>query len=88
MQAAIAQPMTGRREFKRISGHATACSFRRARISERLQIYGVDPSTVAPQKGASIAVIEKAYLPFILSAAQEKRAAMRHPVLAPMNLRL
>jgi len=64
-----------------------AYSFRHARITDLLQIYGVDPLTVAARKGASIAVIEKAYLPFIPSAMQEKLTAMRHPVLAPKNLR-
>jgi hypothetical protein len=32
---------------------------------ELVQIYGVDPLTVAAQTGTSIAMIEKAYLRFI-----------------------
>jgi hypothetical protein len=54
-----------------------ALRFRHARISELLQIYGVDPLTVAAQTGTSIAMIEKAYLRFIPSAMQEKLAALK-----------
>ena len=43
MQAAIAAHNEVAKGIKRISGHATAYSFRHARISELLQIYGVDP---------------------------------------------
>jgi integrase len=46
------QPSPGTDEVaKGISGHATAYSFRHARISELLQIYGVDPLTVARRRG-------------------------------------
>jgi integrase len=62
---------------RRISPDASACSFRHTCISELLQIYGVDPSTVAAQTGTSIAMIEKAYLRFIPSAMQEKLAALK-----------
>ena len=48
-----------------------------SRISELLQIYGVDPITVAAQTGTSVAMIEKAYLRFIPSAMQEKLAALK-----------
>jgi len=77
MRAAIARHNEQAKGNKRISSHATAYSFRRARISELLQIYGVDPLTVAAQTGTSIAMIEKAYLRFIPSAMQEKLAALR-----------
>ena len=77
MQAAIAAHNEVAKGIKRISGHATAYSFRHARISELLQIYGVDPLTVAAQTGTSIAMIEKAYLRFIPSAMQEKLAALK-----------
>jgi integrase len=60
-----------------LSGHATAYSLRHARISELLQIYGVDPLTVAAQTGTSVAMIEKAYLRFIPSAMLEKLAAAK-----------
>jgi integrase len=53
---------------------ASAYSFRHARISELLQVHGVDPLTVAAQTGTSLAMIEKAYLRFIPSAMREKLA--------------
>jgi hypothetical protein len=77
MRAAIAkhnEEATGR---SRISTGAGAYSFRHARISELLQLYGVDPLTVAAQTGTSLAMIEKAYLRFIPSALQEKLAALK-----------
>jgi len=77
MQAAISRHNEQAKGDKRISGHATAYSFRHARISELLQIYGVDPLTVAAQTGTSIAMIEKAYLRFIPSAMREKLAALK-----------
>jgi integrase len=77
MQAAIARHNEAAKGNKRISGHATAYSFRHARISELLQIYGIDPVTVAAQTGTSVAMIEKAYLRFIPSAMQEKLAALK-----------
>jgi integrase len=58
---------------------ATAYSFRHARISELLQIHGVDPLTVAAQTGTSLAMIEKAYLKFIPSAFRAKLAGLREP---------
>jgi hypothetical protein len=47
---------------------------RKRRISELLQVDGVDPLTVAAQTGTSLAMIEKAYLRFIPSAMREKLA--------------
>lgn len=41
---------------------ASAYSFRHARISELLQVYAIDPLTVAAQTGTSLAMIERAYL--------------------------
>jgi len=61
----------------RIPVAATAYSFRHARISELLQIHGVDPLTVAQQCGTSLAMIEKAYFRFIPSAMAEKLAAVK-----------
>jgi integrase len=55
---------------------ASAYSFRHARISELLQIHGVDPLTVAAQTGTSLAMIEKAYLRFIPHAMREKLAGI------------
>jgi integrase len=56
---------------------ASAYSFRHARISELLQVYGIDPLTVAAQTGTSLAMIERAYLKFIPSAMREKLAAVK-----------
>lgn len=63
----------------RIPPAASVYSFRHARISELLQIHGVDPLTVAHQTGTSVAMIEKAYLRFIPSAMREKLAAVKLP---------
>jgi hypothetical protein len=57
---------------------ASAYSFRHARISELLQVYHVDPLTVAAQTGTSLVMIERAYLRFIPSALQEKLAALEN----------
>ena len=61
----------------RIPPGATTYSFRHARISELLQVHGVDPLTVAQQTGTSLAMIERAYHRFIPSAMQEKLAAVK-----------
>jgi integrase len=52
-------------------------SFRHSRISELLQIHGVDPLTAAQQTGTSVAMIEETYFKFIPAALQEKLAAVR-----------
>lgn len=52
-------------------------SFRHARISELLQLHGIDPLTVAHQTGTSLQVIEKHYFRFIASAMREKLAQVR-----------
>jgi integrase len=54
-----------------------AYAMRHARISELLQIHGVDPLTVAAQTGTSLAMIERAYLKFIPSAMREKLAGVK-----------
>lgn len=77
MRAAIAKHNEDAKGKNRISTDASAYSFRHARISELLQLYGVDPLTVAAQTGTSLAMIEKAYLRFIPSALQEKLAALK-----------
>ena len=56
---------------------ASAYSFRHARISEMLQLHGIDPLTVAAQTGTSLPMIEKSYLRFIPSAMREKLAAIK-----------
>ena len=77
MRAAVAKHNEHAKGKQRISTDASAYSFRHARISELLQIYGIDPLTVAAQTGTSVAMIEKAYLRFIPSAMQEKLAALK-----------
>jgi integrase len=56
---------------------ASAYSFRHARISELLQVHGVDPLTVAKQTGTSLAMLELAYFKFIPSALHDKLAAIK-----------
>jgi len=76
IRQAIAR-VNGQADTVRIPEGASAYSFRHARISELLQIHGVDPLTVAHQTGTSIAMIERAYMRFIPAALQEKLAALR-----------
>lgn len=54
-----------------------AYAFRHARISELLQVHGIDPLTVAHQTGTSLAMIERAYFKFIQSAMREKLEALK-----------
>jgi hypothetical protein len=49
----------------RIPEGATAYILMHARMSELLQVHGVDPLSVAQQTGTSLAMIEKAYHRFI-----------------------
>lgn len=77
IRAAIAKHNKKAKGAKRIPPTASAYSFRHARISELLQVHGVDPLTVASQTGTSLAVIEKSYLRFIPSAMKEKLAGVR-----------
>jgi hypothetical protein len=58
-RAGIAKHNEHAKGKQRISTDASAYSFRHARISELLQIYGVDPITVAAQTATSVAMIEK-----------------------------
>lgn len=77
INAAIAAHNKAAKARDRVPGGATAYSFRHARISELLQVHGVDPLTVAQQCGTSLAMIEKAYLKFIPAAFRAKLAAIR-----------
>jgi integrase len=61
----------------RIPQGASAYCFRHARISELLQVYEIDPLTVAQQTGTSLQMIEKAYFRFIPSAMIKKIAGIR-----------
>jgi integrase len=61
----------------RVPTGASAYSFRHARISELLQVYGVDPLTVAAQTGTSLRMIERTYFKFIRSAMLERLASLK-----------
>ncbi len=63
---------------QRIPANASAYSFRHARISELLQVHGIDPVTVAQQTGTSLRMIEKYYFKFIAPALKEKLAAIEN----------
>lgn len=76
IRQAIAKNNEKARGKKRIPAGASAYSFRHARISELLQVHGVDPLTVAAQTGTSLRMIERAYFKFIPSAMQEKLASI------------
>ncbi len=77
IRAAIAAHNDKAQGRNRLPTNASAYSFRHARISELLQIHGVDPLTVAAQTGTSLVMIEKAYLRFIPSAMQKKLAGLK-----------
>lgn len=77
IRAAISTVNGEARGKARIPEGASAYSFRHARISELLQVHGVDPLTVAHQTGTSLVMIEKAYLRFIPAALREKLAAVK-----------
>lgn len=74
IRAAITKANETLKGADRIPVAASAYSFRHARISELLQIHGVDPLTVAAQTGTSVAMIEKHYMRFIPSAMRKKLA--------------
>jgi len=74
--AANAANASSRKAAQRIPAHASAYSFRHSRISELLQLYGIDPLTVAQQCGTSILMIEKYYFKFISNAMREKLNAI------------
>lgn len=77
LSAAIAEYNRKARGKSRVPSEASAYSFRHSRISELLQVYDIDPLTVAQQTGTSLAMIEKAYFRFIPSAMKEKLEAAR-----------
>lgn len=77
MRAAIAKANEDLKGAARIPVNASAYSFRHARISELLQIHGIDPLTVAAQTGTSVAMIEKNYFKFIPHAMKQKLAAVK-----------
>lgn len=76
VNAALRKYNTTARGNKRIPNEASAYSFRHARISELLQVHGIDPVTVAHQTGTSTRMIEQAYFKFIATALREKLSAV------------
>jgi integrase len=66
-----------------IPTEASAYSFRHARISELLQVYGVDPITVAAQTGTSLRMIERTYFKFIESTMLKRLASLKATVTTP-----
>jgi len=61
----------------RMPAGTSAYSFRHSRISELLQLHGIDPLTVAVQTGTSLVQIERHYYRFIPQALKDKLAAVR-----------
>jgi len=80
MRAAIAGYHAKCLPKNRLPDGASAYSFRHSRISELLQIHGIDPLTVAVQTGTSLAQIEKTYYKFIPQALKAKLAAVKDAV--------
>ncbi len=62
---------------QRIPKGASAYSFRHARISELLQVYGIDPLTVAQQTGTGLNMIEAHYFKFISGSMRDKLNAVK-----------
>jgi hypothetical protein len=77
IKGAIAQANETVRGREKIPVKANAYCFRHARISELLQVHGVDALTVAQQTGTSVEIIERSYLRFIPSALQLKLASLK-----------
>lgn len=77
IRAAMAKHNARAKGAERIPTGTSAYSFRHTRISELLQIHGVDPVTVAAQSGTSLRMIERAYFKFIPAAMKSKLAEIR-----------
>lgn len=77
VRSAIASHNRTAKADERVPTEASAYSFRHARISELLQLYGVDPLTVAAQTGTSLRMIERTYFKFIRSAMLEKLTSLK-----------
>jgi integrase len=77
IRLAIAKHNQEARGNLRIPLSASAYSFRHARISELLQVYGIDPLTVAQQTGTSLVMIEKSYRRFFHASMREKLDGIR-----------
>lgn len=77
LKEAIERANENARGRERIPLKASAYSFRQARISELLQVHGVDALTAAEQTGTSVEMIERSYLRFIPSALQLRLATLK-----------
>jgi integrase len=77
IRAAVAAHNEEAKAKERLPAATSAYAMRHARISELLQVHGVDPLTVAHQTGTSLAMIERAYLRFIPSAMRAKLTAVK-----------
>ena len=76
-RAIVAANKKAKKPAQRIPDGVSAYSFRHTRISELLQVYGIDPLTTAQQTGTSIAMIEKYYFKFISSSMRDKLNAVK-----------
>lgn len=77
MRNAIATYHEKCKQKDRLPAGVSAYAFRHSRISELLQVHGIDPLTVAMQTGTSLQQIEKTYYKFIPSAMKAKLAAVK-----------
>ncbi len=68
---------SAKKPAQRIPKGASAYSFRHTRISELLQVYGVDPLTVAQQTGTGLTMIEQYYFKFISGSMRDKLNAVK-----------
>jgi integrase len=76
-RAIIAANKAAKKPAQKVPAGASAYSFRHSRISELLQVFGVDPLTVAQQTGTSVAMIERSYFKFISSSMRDKLNAVK-----------
>jgi integrase len=77
MRSAIAKYHDKCSPKNRLPAGTSAYSFRHSRISELLQLHGIDPLTVAMQTGTSLVQIERHYYKFIPQALKAKLAAVK-----------
>jgi integrase len=75
--AIVAANKKAKKPAERTPEGVSAYSFRHTRISELLQVYGIDPLTTAQQTGTSIAMIERYYFKFISSSVRDKLNAVK-----------
>ena len=61
----------------RIPPNTTAYAFRHSRASELLQMFGIDPVTVATQLGTGLTMLQRHYHRFIEPAMAEKLSALK-----------